>query len=1206
MGLTKAAITRPVFILMMMIALIVLGLLAYSSMRKEQNPDVSFGSVTVSTVYPGASPEEVNTLVSRKIEEAISGVNGMREIDATSEEGVSVVSAQFNIGANMDAAMSDVRSKVDSVVNDLPTDALKPTVTKFDSSSAPVINLVATSSKLSNKQIRDLADDKLADRFGQIDGVSSVFVNGGDVRELEVQLDHTALLAYGIGIAQIQQAVFAATQNVPSGQIIAGPQEYNVRVMGEFKTPADLANMIIAITDPANPNNPRTVKLSDVAKVLDTTAVRSSYTTLNGKDSVSISISKSHDGNAVQISSAVDDQIQQIAKIYGVHLEKIQDQSIQIKEALDDLNFALIFGVFLVATIIFIFLHNMRGTIIVSIAIPVCLVASFIAMAALGFTINSMSMLALSLAIGVLVDDAIVVLENIYRHLRMGEDPREAAINGRSEIGLAAIAISLADVVVFTPIGFMGGILGEFFKPLGLTFACVVLISLFVSFTVTPMLASRWYKAGEDMEHPKGGFAMWFERRFHGLENFYRRVLEWALVHRWFVFVTGFVVLLSVIMVIVGSTQPNMKGAISAGVNLTVGAVLVGFAAFGINYWPKVLHPTAKKIFVGLGFGIAGLVAIAVPIVMHLPSPMSLIAPVFIFGLASLAIWVIYGIPAFLANFAFPRFRARFILAALAFGLAFPVFSAVGFQWRQWKGEDVFKFSFFPPSDQGQVAIGIELSPEASLAATQKVVNYVENITTHDPNVKYTLTQVGAASSGGFSSVGAIGENRASVNLTLYDKKAFTDIFGGHAEHERSISDTAVSAELLQKIGRVPGANITVGTQNGFGLPIQMSVVGSNTADIVKAAQSIVDALKNGAVPGVISPDLSSKPAVPELDIKPDRQRLAENNLSVAALGAAARIMYQGDNSTKFRVNGREYDIRVMLDDADRNNPNIVTELPIAFNGGNPIFLSSLASVTPGRGVDVIQRRDRQEQVAVTADLLPGYTAGNAQPAIDKMIKDRHLLPEGVSILPGGQADFQNREGGGMIIALFLGLLLVYMLLASLFDNVLYPFVIQLAQPQAMVGALLALMILDQPLNIVGMIGIICLVGLVGKNAILVVDYTNTLRGRGRNRHDALVEAGPTRLRPIMMTTLALILGIMPVALAIGRGSEFRQTIGTTIIGGMLLSTLLTLVVIPCSYTIFDDFSLYVGRVFGGRGKVKGADPFDDLSSDEPLVPVNA
>jgi HAE1 family hydrophobic/amphiphilic exporter-1 len=1208
MGLTKAAITRPVFILMLMTAAVLLGFLSYSGMRKEQNPDVSFGVVTVTTPYPGASPDEVNTLISRKVEEAVSGINGLRTVTATSEEGVSSVVAQFDIGTNMDSALSDVRSKVDAIANDLPTDALKSTVSKIDTSSSPVLTMVCSSTTLTNKQLRDLADDKLGDIFGQISGVASVSVNGGDVRELEVQLSKDKLLAYGLGVSQIQQAVFAATQNVPSGHLLTGDQEYNVRVLGEFKTPQDLANMIISIPDPNNPiGSPQTIKLSDVATVLDTTAERTSYTRLNGKEAVSLSVQKSRDGNSIEIAKAAQDAIVQIKKTYNVDIEKIYDESTQIQEALGDLSFSLCFGVFLVASIVFIFLHNLRGTIIVSIAIPVCLMTSFMAMAVLGFTVNSMSMLALSLAIGVLVDDAIVVLENIYRHLRKGEDPREAAINGRSEIGLAAIAITMADVVVFTPIGFMGGILGEFFKPLGLSFAATVLISLFVSFTVTPMLASRWYRAGEDMEHPVGGFARGFENAFHGLERFYKRVLEWALNHRWIVFCTSFTILFGVINLIFASFSPNAKGAILSGIPLAMIAFAISVVAFGVNYWRKAISPQARRNFMGAFFVIALLMGLmgfmrALPMMGPIVATLSLIGG-FLSGLFTLSL--LAGVVAFFANLGATYARSRTLGGGIVLAAVVLVLCVVGFGWAQWKKESLFKFAFMPPTDQGQISISIELPPDKNLAATQNVVNQLEKICMADPDVKYVLSQVGSASSGGFGAGGAVGENRAAIQVTLFDKASFLDTFSHPTEHIRHRADTAVAADLLEKTGKLPGATITISANNtGFGLPIQFSLVGQDRQQLVDAATKIVEGLRGGAVKGVISPDESSKPGVPEKQIVPDRRLLALYGMSVSQLGAAARIMYQGDNSTKFRVNGREYDIRVMLNYLDRDNPNIFNELPISFSRGNPLFLSSLAKVQPGVGVDVIQRRDRQDEVQVTADLLPGYAAGSVQAQIDSWLKDKKMLPEGVKELAGGQADVQGREGPNLLIAIVLGLILVYMLLASLYDNLLYPLVIQLAQPQAMVGALLALMITDQTLNIVGMIGIITLVGLVGKNAILLVDYTNTLRGRGRNRHDALLEAGPTRLRPIMMTTLALILGILPVALALGRGSEFRQTIGTTIIGGISLSTVLTLIVIPCSYTIFDDFSNYISELLGRRKRVGEPETGGDGSLMPEPLPV--
>jgi HAE1 family hydrophobic/amphiphilic exporter-1 len=402
----------------------------------------------------------------------------------------------------------------------------------------------------------------------------------------------------------------------------------------------------------------------------------------------------------------------------------------------------------------------------------------------------------------------------------------------------------------------------------------------------------------------------------------------------------------------------------------------------------------------------------------------------------------------------------------------------------------------------------------------------------------------------------------------------------------RTKADTAVAADLLEGIGKVPGAKVVVSTGSnvGFGAPIQMSFRSEDRELLQRVVKEIQTRLDQGAIKGVISPDISSREGRPEIRAIPDRVKLADLGVSSADVANVMRVLYEGDENTKFRVFGKEYDIRVMLDLEDRNDPATVSQIPITFVGGNPVFVGQVTQIVPGVGVDKINRRDREEEIQLTANLLPGFAAGTVQGEIDAWLKKENLVPPQVTIKPLGQADVQARESQYLFTALILGFILVYMLLASLYENLLYPFIIQLAQPQAMVGAILALILTDKTLNIVGFIGIITLVGLVGKNAILLVDYANTLRGRGKDREEALLEAGPTRLRPIMMTTLALILGMLPVALAIGRGSEFRETIGITIIGGITLSTVLTLLVIPCSYTIFDDLSNSISR-FRNRKK---------------------
>ncbi|MCX7800526.1 MAG: efflux RND transporter permease subunit [Fimbriimonadales bacterium] len=1110
MKLTQAAIARPIFIFMLMVAAVLLGTLSYRSMRVELNPDVSFGVVTITTVYPGAGAEEVNNLVSRKIEDAVAGVNGLRQITSLSREGVSVVVVELELGINQDVALNDVRSKVDAIMNQLPTDARKPTVTKFDTSSIPILYLALNAERLDFRSLRDLVDDRIVDRFARIAGVGSVQAVGGDVREIQVRLRKERLEAYGIGILDVQRAIQAATMNVPSGRAITDGQEVSVRVKAEFVDAQEMRDSFLSITDPNNPMaKGRLVRLGDIAEVVDSSEERTEYARLDGRETIALILQKSKDGNAIEVTQRAKETIAQLEEQYrdiGLKIVITEEQAKRINEALEDLNFSLGLGILLVALIILLFLHDIRGTLIVSIAIPICMFAAFIMAKLFGFTINNLTMLGLSLAVGVLVDDAIVVIENIYRHLRQGEPPAEAAVNGRAEIGLAALAITAADVVVFLPIGFMGGIVGEFFRPMALSYVSAVLFSLLVSFTVTPMLASRWYRAGEDLEHPRTRFGLWFEANFHRLSNLYRRSLDWSLRHRWFVFLLGNSALVGAITFIAGG----------------FGAMQPAYVLFGVS--------------------------------------------------------VVAGLLVFLGNAIRGYVKPRFLLYGALFGLLFPLSALAGQAFAAYKGEAVFKFQFFPDSDVGRVTVNVQLPPGSSLRATGRVIEQIEQKLIGMPDVKYVLSNVGSQV-GGFFGGGNTGSNYGQVVVSLNDKKALADTlaFWNRGKEElRTRADTVVAAEVIKRIGRIPGAEVFVSTQSGVGAggpAIQMSFFGDDRQQILDTAGRIQRLLQGGAVKGVINADLSSKPGKPEVRVLPDRARLADMGISVGELAMAMRSLYQGNDDTKYRVAGREYAIRVMLDLDERNDPALLESVPVKFVQGKPVYVGEVARLVRGTDVDKIQRRDRIEEVQLSADLLPGYAAGSVQAEINRWIEREKLLPPGVSLKPLGQADLQQREGGYLFGALAIGLVLVYMVLASLFNNLLYPFIIQISQPQAMVGAILALVFTDKPLNIVGFIGIITLVGLVGKNAILLVDYTNTLRSRGKNRHDAILEAGPTRLRPILMTTLALLLAMLPIALAFGRGSEFRSPLGIVIIGGMTLSTLLTLLVIPCSYTIFDDLS---------------------------------
>ncbi len=1110
MNLTLSAIKRPIWVWMLFVAAVVLGLRAFLSLPVEENPEVSFPNISVQTAYFGANPEEIENQVTRVIEEAVSSVNGIQTIESTSIEGVSIVSIQFELKINQDTALSDVKSKVDSVLGRLPQDVERPIVSKLDFSGAPILMVSAESDKMTPLELRDFLDDRVQDRLARIPGVAQISVQGGQVREIRVGVDRERLLSYGIGILDVTDAINGATINTPGGRITEGNRETSIRVQGEFKSVEDLRNLVIPIANRNDPNGtPAIVRLKDIATVTDGPAERTVISRVNGRESVLISLQKAREGNAVEITKAAKSELAKVEKETGIRFTITQESAEQIKESITDLNIALILGIILVVSIIYLFLHNFRGTLIVALAIPTCLFVAFALIQAFGFTLNSMTMLGLSLAIGILVDDAIVVLENTYRHLIKGEEPATAALNGRMEIGLAAIAITMVDLVVFLPVAFMGGIIGQFFRPFALTVAAATLTSLLVSFTLTPMLASRWYRKGENLED-KHGFPKWFDDRFNAFANGYRQLLDRALHRRWLVFMAGWAFLFGVFMMIMGGG--------------------------GEKEVLKAIAPAQIMAIITLIFGVI------IALIASLVKRRLFIAP---------------------------------LIGALAFAGVLLAFGFVGYKLSERKGGPIFTNRFFGGGDTGNVQVQITMPPGSSLERTTEVVKRIEEIAMARPETEYVTSQIGALS-GGFG-VGNTGSQYAGVTVDLIQKYAILDsimFWVDHGEVRTKSSDTIVS-ELQQQIGKIPDAKIVVTTGGAFGgAPIDVRVMSSNP-DIVPAAANKAMEIMSG-IEGIVSLELSSKPGKPELLITPDRVRMADNDLSVQRLGGVTRTLFEGDTSARYREAGREYDIRVNLTDDVRQNTDALASVPILFRSGNPIYLGDVTDIRTSVGPDKVERRDRQRQIAVTAQLLPGFVTGTVGQTITQKLeaaKTAGEVPEQITFSQGGENEIQAREMPYMGQAFMLGLILVFLVLASLFDNILYPFIIQLAQPQAFVGALLALMVTSQPLDLVGMIGFIMLIGLVGKNAILLVDYTNTLRDQGRNRHDAILEAGPIRLRPIMMTTIAMILAMLPIAAAIGRGSEFRAPLGIVIIGGLLLSTLLTLFVVPASYTLLDDLS---------------------------------
>jgi len=1142
MWLTNVSIRRPIFIIMFVLALIVLGFKMRSQMPEELTPKIDIPYITIVTTYPGAGPSEIETLVSEPIEKAVTSSGNLKNVTSTSQDGVSTVMLEFEMGTNLEGAAADVRDKVGAIRQLLPKDADDPKVLKLDIASFPILTIGLTG-PLSSKELRILADDVISDRLSKVGGVAAVNVNGGDQREISVAVDKNRLDAYGVGIDKVVNAIKAANLNVPAGSIKEGARDYSIRTVGEYQRADEVANTRIYLAG-KNDKPGSTVRIGDIADVKDTIAEPTTLTRLNGKPSVVFTIQKQSDANTVDVAKGIKEQLKEVESLLpsGVHSVIAIDQSQFVEDALRDVNTSLFEGIFLVVLIVFLFLHTARATFIVAVAIPTSLMATFIPIGSFGFTQNQMVLLALSLVVGILVDDSIVVLENIERHLRLREHPEEAALNGRSEIGLAAITITMVDVVVFLPIAFMGGIVGQFFRQFGITVAVATAFSLFVSFTLTPMLASRWMKSEMDKDRDDeetdrrfregtatfkdksdraaGGIFGVLERFLRGLDRRYRGVLEWALHNRFLVLVIGFVSLLVVFSMAIPMPKP---GSGPEGMKMMAPRIIIALIALILVAIATAIDRKSK--WIALGYGV--------------------------------------------------------VTAFLALTIYLP-----------------FGFGFFPFVDQGQLGITIRTAPGTSLVATDEVVRKVEAIVAELPEMApvhyevsdsvlfkpstwfthhtqtqsgYYMTIVGSGSSSALGS-GDNGPQYANISVKVVDKRF----------RKRGVQ--AIVRAISQRAASIPGAEMIAvsassGMGGGPGSNIQKAVQGQNMDDLVKEANRVAAIVKK--TKGAIDVDVSYKPSRPERRIIVDRMRAANLDMTLSQVATAARTAIDGDDTAKLRDAGTEYPIRVHYALSERNNAADVNSMIIGAKDGAPIYLTDVADVKYDYAPTKIDRMNRQRVVYVTANLAEGFEMGNVNSAIESTLaKTKGQSVSGTSVESAGSTRMMNESFAYMGSALVLAVLLVYMLMGALFESFLTPFVIMFTLPEAMVGALLALLVTGNSMSIISMVGIIMLMGLVTKNAILLVDYTNTLRGRGKERHEALLEAGPTRLRPILMTTLAMIGGMLPTALALNQGAEQRAPMAITVIGGLIMSTMLTLIVIPVMYTIVDDVWHWVLRTF--------------------------
>jgi HAE1 family hydrophobic/amphiphilic exporter-1 len=1019
MKLTQVSIQRPAFITMVFTALAVLGIFSYSQMGVDLLPKMDWPMVSVVTVYPGAGPKEVETTVSKPIEEALASLNGLKHIRSYSNEGVSVVLAEFSFTTDVEVATNEVQRKIDGVRADLPKEIYTPTVEKSDINDFPIVRIAMSGESMDARELYQLADEHIAQRLEQLPGVSSVEIVGGQKREIRIEVDNDRLRAYNLSIMQVSQALQRENLDFPTGKINSPTSQYIVRVAGKFTKPEAMNDIVLM----ANGDNK--VYLRDVARVLDTYNEDLTYTRLNGAPTVGLLLQRQSGANSVKVAELARAELKKIEAEYNgqIHFEVAQDITRFTLHSVDEVKRDLSIAVLMVALVLFIFLHSFRNSFIVLLSIPTSLITTFIMMQAFDFTINLVSLMALALVIGILVDDSIVVLENIHRHLERGEEQKTAALKGRSEIGFAAIAITLVDVVVFLPIALIGGLVGKIFKEFGLTVVVSTLLSLFVSFTLTPMLASKWSRAGSTtlrwrwlhfLIEKFEAFQDNLNARYHGL-------LEWSLNHRKTVLLTSFGLLV------------------------------------------------ASLALVPLGF--------------------------------------------------------------------------IGTE-------------FMTETDRGEFAVHLEMPIGTAIDITDGAAQRVENILAVMPEVDRYLATVGKSESEWSS---ARRPNVGQISITLVDKRS------------RKRSTAEIMNAIAEQTALIPGLKVRMSPISMFGAaqesPMQIEVKGPDLETLAAVADKVAAITTN--VPGTRDVKSSWEEGQPEIKVGVDRDRAAQLGLSLGEIGVALRTALEGDIATKFKDGNTEFDTRVVLAKANRTHPADVGKVTLVNYRGERVFLSQVAEVYYGKGPTQIGRKDRERLITVASNLDGTVPLGQITAEIQKGVANLEL-PTGVTISFGG--DVQNMQDmfRDMTIAITFAALFVYMIMVALFESYVHPFTIMFSIPVALVGGFGALALTGQTLNMFSMIGILLAMGLVTKNAILLVDRTNEQRARGKSIREALLEAGPTRLRPIIMTTLTMVLGMMPLALALGAGSEMRQSMAIIVIGALISSTLLTLVLVPVVYTYME------------------------------------
>lgn len=1020
MKITEISIKRPSLIIVIFSALILSGLFAYTILNYEMMPDFSQPVITIRTMYPGASPQEVETSVTKIIEDAVSNVDKIDYMSSKSISNASIVIVNFKYGVDIDVAMQDAQRQIDNVKKDLPDDIQSPVMSKLSVSELPIMQISSTSD-LNSSEFYQKMEDEYVPQLQTIKGVAEITLLGGEEREIQIKVDKEKLLYYKLSLLQVTEAINRASKEVPAGKVKTDDEQITVKLSGKFDSTNDIENLVVAAAGPGS-----LIYLKDVATISDGIKDIESVSRYNGENGIGILLKKQPDANAVDVSALVKEKLELIEttnESIGLKFFIADDSTDITVSAVEHVIKDLGLAILLVSLIMLLFLHSFRNALIILIAIPASLISAFVAMWLLDYTLNLMTLLAMSLIIGILVDDSIVILENIQRHLDQGVEKRKAALMGTSEIGFAAVAITLVIVVVFLPILFVPVFVADLLKQFSIVVMISTLMSLLVSFTLSPWMASRIGKK-EKLE-PTNIFnrlLIWLETQISDLTIWYGNSLKWVLNHK--LIFTGIIILL----------------------------------------------------FIGTG-------------------------------------------------------------AMMKMGIMGSELIATG--------------------DQGKFKFNLEFDKSTSIKENNIVSMQVENFLLAQPEVASVFSNVGGPTTG-MGSLGIGEENKTELTVTL--KPA--------AERDKLPTEqymVGIRNALMEEFQGVDFTMATIGLVAKTA-PVELTLSGAYFPKVLSEAQRIRDTLEG--MPGANNVQLSIETGNPELQIELDRDKMARYGLNTALVGATLRNAFAGNDDVTLTENGIEYTVRVWLDEFNRRNIEDVKELIIVNPMGQAIRLDQFANVFKSTSPSVLERKDRLPAATISADTL-GIGSGTVA---DNLISytDGNPLDEGVTMSWGGDIKRQNDSFGALGIALIASLILIYLIMVALYDNFIYPFVVLFSIPVATIGAFLALNLSMSNMSLFTILGLIMLMGLVAKNAILIVDFTNQLKEKGMHYSEALIEAGKTRLRPILMTTTAMVIGMIPIAIASGTASEWKNGLAWVIIGGLTSSMLLTVFLVPVVYYAVD------------------------------------